>query len=308
MLYRFHRDPTTAHLGLDDWLYDAAQAGAQAFVGALVSALEGAGLRVRMHRDNRYARVAGRWRRGLTLNHMIAAPQPLGLTFRRCYFAPFWQIERSPHRWRRDIAGLPFEASSVPADDARAFFLRWQTQLFPLAAEARREGFLYLPLQGKLLQSRSFQACSPVEMIARVLARDPRPVRATLHPRQRYSRRERTALRRLAARHPRFEVSDMPMTEALARCDAVITQNSSVAFAGLFHAKPAVVFAETDFHHAVGSILRQGEDAAFARLTEPGPDIPAYLYWFLQEQAINAGRPEAEQRIADRLRALGWPV
>lgn len=305
---RLPRARTTVHLRLDDWLYDAAQAKEQAFVGALVSVLEGAGHRVTLHRDGRLDRLAGRWRGGLALNHLSPAPQPNGLTFRRCYVAPFWQIERSPYRWERDVAALPFDPSQVPQDLAQGFFDRWRQRLFPEAAKARHDGFLYLPLQGRLLSHRSFQACSPIQMIERVLARDTRPIVATRHPKERYASRERAALADIAARHPRFELSEMPMTEALARCDAVITQNSSVAFAGFFHAKRAVLFAETDFHHVAGSVPRDGEEGAFAHLTGPEPDFAAYLYWFLQCQAINAGRSDAQERIAERLRALDWPV
>lgn len=299
---------TTVHLLLDDWLFEAARAGEQRFLNHLIAVLEGAGHRVELHRNGPLDRMADKWRGGRSLSHVTDPPQRGGLTFRRCYAAPFWQIERRAARWERDVTARPFNPSGLRRARVDRFFDHWRERLFPGASAARREGFLYMPLQGKLLRQRSFQTCSPLDMIERSLARDPRPIVATLHPKERYTSRERDALADIAARNPRFEMSEMPMADALAACDAVITQNSSVAFAGFFHAKPAVLFAEADFHHIASSVRRFGEERAFARLAGPDPDFATYLFWFLQRQSINAARPEAPERIAERLRELDWPV
>ena len=308
MSQRMLPDRTTVHLRLDDWLYDAAQENKQRFLRHLIGVLEAAGHAVKLHRDRPLERLAGRWRSGLSLTHLTDPPGPDGLTFRRCYVAPFWQIERRAARWEREVTTRPFNPSGLPQERVDAFFGRWRERLFSGSSAARREGFLYMPLQGKLLKKRSFQTCAPVEMIERTLTHDARPVLATLHPKERYSARERAALAEIAASNPRFELSPIPMAEALATCDAVITQNSSVAFAGFFHAKPAVLFAEADFHHIAASVLRFGEERAFDRLAGPDPDFASYLFWFLQRQAINAGRSDAPELITARLRELGWPV
>jgi hypothetical protein len=36
--------------------------------------------------------------------------------------------------------------------------------------------------------------------------------------------------------------------------------------------------------------------------------VARYLYWFLQLNALNAGRPEFEERLREQLRACGWPI
>ena len=88
----------------------------------------------------------------------------------------------------------------------------------------------------------------------------------------------------------------------------MVTQNSSAAFSGFFFGKPCVLFARVDFHHIAANVASLGVKAAFDRVRSMSPDYAGYVWWFLQRQSINAGRPEAEERIRDRLAALGWPV
>ena len=62
---------------------------------------------------------------------------------------------------------------------------------------------------------------------------------------------------------PRLRLETGGAAEALAACDLVVTQNSAVAFNGYFFHKPAVLFAEIDFHHIAASVPRLGVAAAF---------------------------------------------
>ena len=92
-------------------------------------------------------------------------------------------------------------------------------------------------------------------------------------------------------------------------CQLVVTQNSSVALAGFFFRKPAVLFAQIDFHHIAGNVPRDGEDRAFATWRNDA-EYEAYIWWFLQHMSINAGRPpeEVTEKIASVLWNHGWPV
>jgi hypothetical protein len=145
-------------------------------------------------------------------------------------------------------------------------------------------------------------------MIEETLARDPRPIRATLHPSEVYSPSDLQALTALSRRFPRFEVTSVETTALLAACDLVVTQNSAVALTGFFAQKPAILFAQSDFHHIAASVPRDGLALAFSRKTPESAVFSAYLYWFFREQAINAGAPDAAYQLNARLRALGWPV
>ena len=85
------------------------------------------------------------------------------------------------------------------ADDAPKaanFYRFWRQRLFDdETLDIRRDGFVYVPLQSQLLRKRSFQTCSPIEMIEAVLKHDTtRQVMVTLHPEETYSAEEQNAL------------------------------------------------------------------------------------------------------------------
>ena len=51
-----------------------------------------------------------------------------------------------------------------------------------------------------------------------------------------------------------------------------------------------------------------GVGRAFDMAGQMRPDYARYLFWFLQRMAINAGRPEAEEKILRALRRGGWDL
>ena len=120
---------------------------------------------------------------------------------------------------------------------------------------------------------------------------------ATLHPRESYDTGDLKALDRLVARHPNLVLGG-DTASILRDCAFVVTQNSAVAFDGYLLGKPAVLFAQIDFHHIGLSAARLGAAQALAQVETHAPDFDRYLYWFLQDMAINASRPEAlEEQI-----------
>mgnify|MGYP001115313349 FL=1 len=146
-------------------------------------------------------------------------------------------------------------------------------------------------------------------MIEQVLQHDKaRNVIATLHPNEEYSAKELAALENLAAKEPRLEVQTGNMEALLAGCDYVATQNSSAAFFGYFFCKPSVLFGQVDFHHIASKVTELGAAEALRRAPELQPDYAAYLYWFWQENSINAGRETATEKIRARLLQAGWPL
>ncbi|MEX3316159.1 hypothetical protein [Sulfitobacter sp. PS-8MA] len=286
-------------------LRESAEAGAHNFIAKMTQALENARFRV-AYRD-----IDGpvQDRGALSLSHMAPAPTARGLLFRRCYHYPFWQIEARPERWLWDVAQAQFDPAQVQAKAAAQFYRFWQKRLFGDAPrQARHDGPIYVALQGRLLQRRSFQTCSPIEMLAHTLGHGGKPVVAALHPKEDYSAPELAALERLAARHPALQLTTGGMEQHLASCAYMVTMNSAAAFSGYFFGKPALFFGEIDFHHIGVKADLSDLAGSFAAVAEARPDYAAYLYWFWQENCINAGRPEAEERIAARLRRFGWPV
>ena len=293
---------------LEDGLRQSAEAGRHNFIARLAGVLTQAGHVVEFRPDSAAERARAPGRPGLALFHMAEPTHDRALCFRRVYHYPFWAIERSARRWEWAVAEAGFPAASVPRREADRFFAFWRRRLFGEApGRARRAGFIYVPLQGRLLRQRSFQSCAPLEMLRQVLAADPRPVVATLHPKEDYTPEERAALAALQAAHPRLELRVGGMEALLETCDCVVTQNSSAAFNGYFFEKPAVLCARVDFHHIAADAGRLGIAEAL-RVAAARPDYAGYLHWFWQQRAINAGRPEAEARIRAALARAGWPV
>ncbi|MFY0659669.1 MAG: hypothetical protein JXR15_04185 [Shimia sp.] len=146
-------------------------------------------------------------------------------------------------------------------------------------------------------------------MVEHVLAQEPdREIVVTLHPGETYSDEERDALDDMVAKYARLSLQVGGMEALLPKCAYVVAMNSSVAFAGYFLKKPCVLFAGIDFHHIAANVERLGIDGAFKAVRGMKPPYPQYLWLFLQQMSINAGRPEAEDKIRARLARLGWPV
>ena len=294
---------------LDRALLSSAREGRHNFLGLVSKVLSDAGLRVFFELNTPVARRDSAARPGFSIYHMDDLDHPRALTVRRNYFYPFWQIERSARRWEWTVALSPFRTGEVDRDEVLRFYRFWRKRLFPgIEGQTAAGGPVFVPLQGLIRQHRSFQSCAPVDMIRHTARRLPdREIVVTLHPRERYDNADIEALARIEADHPNVHVSARPVESLLPGCSAVVTQNSSVALQGFFFGKPAVVFAQIDFHHICGNVPMDGEDRAFDALSRDH-DYEGYVWWFLQQMSINAGRPEAPDRIAATLRHHGWPV
>ncbi|MBV1866426.1 MAG: hypothetical protein KUG69_00755 [Marinosulfonomonas sp.] len=245
---------------------------------------------------------------GYSLFFMEQPFHPRALTMRLSYFYPFWQIESTAKRWEWAVARAQFRPEAVDGGAAEKFTASWRKRLYGEVTTSKG-GYVFIPLQGRLLAKRSFQAASPIEMIEATLANEPdKPVHATLHPKEKYTDKEREALNDLTSRYPQLTVSNADATPLVRECDYIVTQNSGVAMSGYFHEKPAVLFGKVDFHHIAANVSDLGANAAFKRAEQMKPDYSRYLFWFLQEMAINAGRGGAEDKILAAVRARGWDV
>lgn len=288
----------------DDGLRESAKAGDHNFFRLMSDVLTKAGLSVQ------FAASSAGIGDDFSVFHMEQPLPENSVTVRRNYFYPFWQIEQTAGRWQWDVARAQFDADAVDRVTAKQFFKFWQKRLYgDAAARATRERVIYVPLQGRLLDHRSFQHCAPIDMLKSVIARySDRTIVAGLHPGETYEASEIAALERLEAAHPFLEVHLGQMERWLAICELIVTQNSAAAFSGLFFNKPSVLFARIDFHHVMASVGSLGVEGAFDAADNSQVDPAQYVWWFLQKMSINAGRPEAPARIAARFRALGWPV
>ena len=284
-----------------------AERGNQNFIHQVSSVLTAAGFETAYDTNDELGRLQALSRPGRSLFLMDDPVNARGLTLRKTYVGPFWHIEKQSERWKWPVALAQFDATKVNAAKAAAFYRRWNSKLF--WGTPKREGFVFIPLQGRLTTRRSFQFCSPIDMIKATLRHEPkRKIIATLHPNETYSKPEIDALAALTETHDRLSVQAGEADALLRDCDYIVTQNSSLGFQGYFLKKPLIIFGKIDFHHIALDVHKIGVGAAFAARLNHSPDYAAYLYWFLQKQAINAGRPETQAIIRDALRGHDWPV
>lgn len=285
-----------------------AQSGAHNFIGKVEGALQKRGHTIEYCPDDAISLARSADYPGYSLFHMEDPFHPRALNMRTCGFSPFWRIERSNARWEWRIAREKFDPKTVDPKAAKAFTDRWRRWRFQSEPQdAHRGNFVYVPLQGKLEAHRSFQTMSPFEMIDHVIEAEPdRRIVITTHPNEEYTDAEREKLATLALKHERVLLGHGRMSPLLIGCDYIVAQNSSVAFAGFFHHKPALLFAKIDFHHIAVNVDEVGTKAGFEAVRAAAPAYDQYLHWFLKDTAINAGNDEAGDRIVAMLHAEGW--
>ena len=274
------------------------------------SAFEWQGFRVEFMRDSLEQRLKSAGRRGYSLFFMHDPFHDRALTLRRSYFFPYWRIESTAERWAFDVAQKSFDPGETEPDQAREWADRWRGWLFKGAArEPVRDGSVYVPLQGRLLERRRFQEKSPLDMLRDVAEHDPeRQIIVGLHPKERYSDEEKAGLETVLAKNPHMHLKRGGMRAALKSCDYVVTENSSAALFGFFFHKPAILYARIDFHHIGLNVRDLGVGEAFARAESHRPDFDTYLYWFIHQNSIKADAEDAEDQILAAVRRHGWQV
>lgn len=290
---------------LEPQMLASARAGTFNFLNVLKASVEGAGWQLEWHQTGDEARRRAPACDGYALFHAEAPTHDRALTFRRAYHYPFWQIEPVQQRWRFAVARSQFDPSTIDPAEARRFADALRARVLPGPAPGF-DGPILIPLQGVIRKCRSFQTMSPVEMVRRT-AETGRPCVATLHPKERYEDADHAVLASLATRHANLTIGGDTM-QLLRQCAFVATQNSAVAFDGYLLGKPAVLFGQIDFHHIALNVAELDTGPALKKAETHRPDFDLYLYWFLQQQAINATRPEAGDRILAAMRRGGWPI
>lgn len=283
----------------------AAQAGRFPFMALLRRTVEASGWTVAFEPASPAAHDSPPPPGDYALFHMKRPLHERTLTFRRAYHYPFWWIEPVAERWRFAVARAAFDPHTVDPAVAAGFSARLRARVLPGPAPVRGDRIL-VPLQGHLRRTRSFQSMNPLEMLDTV-CRAGRPVTATLHPAERYDAGDHAALRALAARHPNLTVGG-DTAQLLRDCAFVATQNSAVAFDGMILGKPAVLFAQIDFHHAALNVAQLGAQQALAAAETADGNADRYLWWFLKRRSIDVPAPDAGARILAALRSGGWPV
>lgn len=295
-------------LYLNDDLRGKVAEGGHNFFRQVVQAFEERDFTVSLYPNHPLERIKSADRPGYSLFHLETPTHDRALDVRLAYMYPFWRIERA--QWREDylVAQKTFPAKDVNGDEAMGFFRLWRRRIRAKAdwQPFEQRDYVFVALQGKLLDQRHGQSMSPIDMIEATLTYDRfRKIIVKLHPGETYSPAELQALERFRA-NPRIEFSTANAHALLENCEYVVTQNSTVAFEGFFHRKPAILFGASDFHHMCQNVNQVGAEVAFRNILATRNPYARYVFWFLQENTINAGRSEAKQKIIETCQSFGW--
>lgn len=297
-------------LYLEGGLRDRVAGGGHNFFAQVVSAFKERGFAVDFYPNTASERIKSVDRKGFSLFHLETPTHDRALDVRLAYLYPFWRIERA--QWRADyrVSVTDFVAADVDGDEAEQFFRFWRRRLkkkHPNLEMIQKE-YVFIPLQGRLTEHRKGQSMSPVDMISATLEGDKfRKIVIKLHPSENYSTAEMDALKPFRE-NPRISFSEAPSFSLLGACEYVVTENSTVAFEGFFHRKPAILFADSDFHHMCQNVNKVGADLAFRNILATRNPYARYMYWFLQQNCINAGRAGAGQKIIQDCQSFGWQI
>ena len=284
-----------------------AGAGGHNYTNRIRAAMDRIGWSLQLRLDTDAARARSANDAGYSLFHMAPPLGPRCLTTRLAYFYPFWRIEASAKRWEFDVARTTFDPSDVDPQAAALFCNRRRTQYL---AGIRPEGdAIFIPLQGKIAEHRSFQTMSPLAMVGQTLDRTAdRRIIVSLHPNESYSKADLGSLDALAEKYDRLIITRQPMAKVLPNVSLIVTQNSSVALHGFLLGLPAILFAQIDFHHIALNVADLGVDECFSRFRDHSPDYERYCFWFFRKMSINAAAEDAEDQILAAFRRHGWPI
>lgn len=282
------------------------KAGEHAFYQGLISVLKRAEYQIEFNRNTFVSRKLALLMPGICFIDEGMETARRGFIVRRSYKRKFFRIEKSQHRKDWGTTNVIFDATKVGASAAETFYEKQVRKLNIQKPDLPVQGsYIFVPLQSEITKKRSFQSCSPVDMIWKVLENDKeRQLVITLHPAVDYSKKELKAVGELVE-NPRITLSTAPMNDILAGSDYVVTENSSVALHGILYKKPAILFAICDFHHIFQYVPKVGVEFAFQNVLRDEPDFIKFYYWFFMLQMIPQFSPNLESRISDRLQQLG---
>ncbi len=294
---------------LSESVLKQARNGQIGFINQVLQAVQERDFRTELRKDSEEERLKSALRQGYSLFRMKDPFHDRAMTFRQVYLPPFWQIETTAKRWEWQVAKAEFKPQTVDTGKAEWFANYWRNRLFENKLDIGKDSFVFIPLQGRLLQQRSFQTATPIEMIETTLQHNEgRKVVASLHPNENYPQAEIDALDLLVKQNSRFSWVKGGSDKLLPRCDYVVTQNSGTAFKGFFLRKPVLLFGYIDFHHIAAKTWDHCVEEAFQKVAQMQPDYDRYLFWFLREMSIHSGRDDAQQRIIDAFRSRGWEM
>jgi len=231
------------------------------------------------------------------------------------YLGGYWYADPKGVFADSSISDQIFDPAKVRYKPASAFFSRMVRKLVqprhsrynqPMDVRQFPAGAIAVFLQGTSDPVDRARHVGASAMVEAVLAhRKGRPVIVKPHPGNQDAETGQI-IARLRAEAPEVIVTDANIHDILAAAAVTVSICSAACLEGMLHRKPAVLFGRTDFHHCAQTVQRPGDwpGALERALCQPVP-YRKYLYWFFEQNLIDAKGASRFDRILARIERQG---
>ena len=232
------------------------------------------------------------------------------------YIQPFWHLDPKGILARSSIAKQPFDPATVNPKAAERTFARLHRRL--VARRASRysqqnlpvqnlpEGCIAVFLQAHYPQDQGTAHCTTEELLCAVTqGANGRPIIAKPHPIN-DPQPDLDLIARFATQGHDIRATDANVHDILQSCCATVSFNSAVALEGFLHHKPAILFGQSDFHHAATTLYSPADfSAALETALHTEKDHKAFLHWYFS-QCLSTNAPDFTAKCIDIFNQAGF--
>jgi hypothetical protein len=305
------------NLHLPSHLIDGVRAGQPGFYSRLLAGLAARGAEVGVERRGADGAIQTEgWEADFNLVHQGRITHPSVLNTGLAYVFPFWYADPTGICGDSSIAKAPFDSLAIPQSESGPFYRRLKKRLiegrvarYDQPAERRElpEGAVSVFLQGRSDPLSRAQYMPTEDMLKSVLRhRDGRPVIIKPHPNE-TDVHVYAALQELERQYENVVLTDANVHDILETSYVSCSISSGVALESMVHKVPTILFGRSDLHHCAVTVMRPGQlRQAMRQIAQGGFHFEAFLYWFLQQNCINAGQEDFVEQVIARMGRGGF--
>lgn len=248
--------------------------------------------------------------------HQARITRPNVLNTGMAYLFPFWYADPRGIYADSSIRQMLFDPEAIDGSAARKFHRSLRRRLVeqrqskygqPVEVTNIPKKPIAIFLQGDSYPVRRARFCSEIEMVETIIAHTPEDqIVIKPHPRNDDPATLNT-VRKIAKTHKNVRITHANIHDILAAARVSASISSGVSMESLLHKTPAILFGKTDFHHCAQTVrtLADYPDALAQSGTRDYP-YSKFLFWFLQQNCINAGSDDFMQQIFAHMARGGY--
>ena len=230
------------------------------------------------------------------------------------YVVGFWYLDAKGYYWRSSLAELQFDPSKIDAEAATYFFNGVSGFMKKMNYSKRHQALRTddplpkVPATIFVQRIENYRTkihyLTMKEILETTSASIDGTIYVKLHPLQ--TEEERREIIDFCAKFENLQIQEASIHDLIAASEIVISQNSAVGFEAMMHQTPAILCAQSDYHHAALSAKSPTALVdALQNAHEFDNSFPykKYFYWFLHNHMLEVQKPDFEDRAWSRLMA-----